>query len=207
MLRNVMNCYGTRVPSLLRLFSQSAGADTQGTLQTPSAESHAGEVLFLSDYNFPISGVSSKFSNASQTPKKVFEHLDKRVVGQTEAKRILAIAYSRLLLIPGNRWRRRQLDPTLQAVIYPKNILMAGPTGCGKTELARTLATLSHSPFIKVEATQYTEVGYHGKDADTIIADLAARHLKKSNGQNQIKLIENMTQEVSSAHLSSVTSS
>lgn len=86
----------------------------------------------------------------------------------------------------------------MQAVIYPKNILMAGPTGCGKTELARSLATLANSPFIKVEATQYTEVGYHGKDVETIISDLASRHLKKSNGNKEIKLLDSMHEEVAS---------
>jgi ATP-dependent HslUV protease ATP-binding subunit HslU len=92
--------------------------------------------------------------------------LNKYVIGQEKAKRSIAIAYR-------NRWRRKNLiDKELQKEVSPKNILMIGSTGSGKTELARRLARIADCPFIKVEATQYTEVGYHGKDVNNIIEDL-----------------------------------
>mgnify|MGYP000453218800 CR=1 FL=1 len=99
------------------------------------------------------------------TPKQIVAELDKYIVGQTEAKRMVAIALR-------NRWRRRQLEPELAEEIAPKNILMIGPTGVGKTEIARRLARLAGSPFIKVEATKFTEVGYVGRDVESIIRDL-----------------------------------
>jgi nucleoside-triphosphatase THEP1 len=100
------------------------------------------------------------------TPKKIVEELDKYIIGQGEAKRAIAIAIR-------NRWRRLNLDPALQQEIGPKNMLMIGPTGVGKTEIARRLAQMVKAPFVKVEATKYTEVGYHGRDVDGIIRDLA----------------------------------
>lgn len=99
------------------------------------------------------------------TPKEIVSELDKYIVGQNQAKRMVAIALR-------NRWRRRQLDPELAEEIAPKNILMIGPTGVGKTEIARRLAKLAGSPFIKVEATKFTEVGYVGRDVESIIRDL-----------------------------------
>jgi ATP-dependent HslUV protease ATP-binding subunit HslU len=99
------------------------------------------------------------------TPKEIVAELDRHIVGQQGAKRAVAIALR-------NRWRRQQVDPTLRAEITPKNILMIGPTGVGKTEIARRLAKLADAPFIKVEATKFTEVGYVGKDVDTIVRDL-----------------------------------
>eukprot|EP00744_Colponema_vietnamica_P007975 GILI01011415.1.p1 GENE.GILI01011415.1~~GILI01011415.1.p1 ORF type:complete len:521 (+),score=133.38 GILI01011415.1:19-1581(+) len=98
-------------------------------------------------------------------PREIVEHLDKFIVGQNDAKRSVAIALR-------NRWRRHRLPQDLRDEVIPKNILMIGPTGVGKTEIARRLAKLSHAPFIKVEATKFTEVGFHGKDVDTIIKDL-----------------------------------
>lgn len=99
------------------------------------------------------------------TPREIVSELDKYIVGQHQAKRMVAIALR-------NRWRRRQLDPELAEEIAPKNILMIGPTGVGKTEIARRLAKLAGSPFIKVEATKFTEVGYVGRDVESIIRDL-----------------------------------
>jgi ATP-dependent HslUV protease ATP-binding subunit HslU len=99
------------------------------------------------------------------TPAEIVSELDKHIVGQDRAKRSVAIALR-------NRWRRAQVDETLRHEITPKNILMIGPTGVGKTEIARRLARLANAPFIKVEATKFTEVGYVGRDVDTIIRDL-----------------------------------
>ena len=103
---------------------------------------------------------------SSMTPQEIVSELDRHIVGQTGAKRAVAIALR-------NRWRRQQVDEALRPEITPKNILMIGPTGVGKTEIARRLARLADAPFIKIEATKFTEVGYVGKDVDAIIRDLA----------------------------------
>ncbi|QBK04462.1 ATP-dependent protease ATPase subunit HslU [Hylemonella gracilis] len=102
---------------------------------------------------------------SSMTPQEIVSELDRHIVGQRDAKRAVAIALR-------NRWRRQQVDAALRPEITPKNILMIGPTGVGKTEIARRLARLADAPFIKVEATKFTEVGYVGKDVDSIIRDL-----------------------------------
>jgi ATP-dependent HslUV protease ATP-binding subunit HslU len=99
------------------------------------------------------------------TPREIVEELDKHIIGQQDAKRAVAIALR-------NRWRRSQISEPLRSEITPKNILMIGPTGVGKTEIARRLAKLAHAPFIKVEATKFTEVGYVGRDVDSIVRDL-----------------------------------
>ena len=101
----------------------------------------------------------------SFSPREIVSELDRFIIGQSDAKKAVAIALR-------NRWRRQQLDPDLQEEIYPKNILMIGPTGVGKTEIARRLAKLAQAPFVKVEATKFTEVGYVGKDVESIIRDL-----------------------------------
>jgi ATP-dependent HslUV protease ATP-binding subunit HslU len=102
---------------------------------------------------------------SSMTPREIVQELDKHIVGQSQAKRAVAIALR-------NRWRRMQVEDALRAEITPKNILMIGPTGVGKTEIARRLAKLARAPFIKVEATKFTEVGYVGREVDSIVKDL-----------------------------------
>ncbi len=110
---------------------------------------------------------------SAMTPQEIVSELDRHVVGQSQAKRAVAIALR-------NRWRRQQVEEKLRGEITPKNILMIGPTGVGKTEIARRLARLADAPFIKVEATKFTEVGYVGKDVDSIIRDLAEVAVKQT---------------------------
>jgi ATP-dependent HslUV protease ATP-binding subunit HslU len=107
----------------------------------------------------------------SMTPREIVHELDKHIIGQNDAKRSVAIALR-------NRWRRMQVDASLRNEITPKNILMIGPTGVGKTEIARRLATLANAPFLKVEATKFTEVGYVGRDVESIVRDLVESAVK-----------------------------
>src|ERR1700733_3567315 len=101
----------------------------------------------------------------NMTPRQTVAELDRYIVGQGAAKKAVAIAIR-------NRWRRQQLAPELRKDVTPKNIIMIGPTGVGKTEIARRLAQLVGAPFLKVEATKYTEVGYHGRDVESMMRDL-----------------------------------
>jgi ATP-dependent HslUV protease ATP-binding subunit HslU len=117
----------------------------------------------------------------SMTPQEIVSELDNHIVGQPDAKRAVAIALR-------NRWRRQQVGEPLRAEITPKNILMIGPTGVGKTEIARRLARLADAPFIKVEATKFTEVGYVGKDVDAIIRDLAEIAVKQTRQSESAKV-------------------
>ncbi len=110
---------------------------------------------------------------SNMTPREIVQELDKHIIGQHNAKRSVAIALR-------NRWRRMQLDEAMAKEITPKNILMIGPTGVGKTEIARRLAILADAPFIKVEATKFTEVGYVGKDVESIIRDLVESSMKRT---------------------------
>ena len=115
------------------------------------------------------------------TPREIVHELDKHIVGQTNAKRAVAIALR-------NRWRRSQVEESLRDEITPKNILMIGPTGVGKTEIARRLARLAHAPFIKVEATKFTEVGYVGRDVESIIRDLVEAAVKLTRQEEMAKV-------------------
>jgi len=115
------------------------------------------------------------------TPREIVEALDEHIIGQSEAKRAVAIALR-------NRWRRSQLDEDLRNEITPKNILMIGPTGVGKTEIARRLAKLANAPFIKVEATKFTEVGYVGRDVESIVRDLIESAIKLTREQEMKKV-------------------
>jgi ATP-dependent HslUV protease ATP-binding subunit HslU len=115
------------------------------------------------------------------TPQEIVHELDKHIVGQNHAKRAVAIALR-------NRWRRQQVAEPLRQEITPKNILMIGPTGVGKTEIARRLARLAEAPFIKVEATKFTEVGYVGKDVDSIVRDLVETAIKQTREQETRKV-------------------
>ncbi len=104
-------------------------------------------------------------SHTALTPRQIVEQLDRHIVGQNEAKRSVAIAIR-------NRWRRQQLSDELRQEVSPKNIMMIGSTGVGKTEIARRLAKLTGAPFIKVEASKYTEVGYYGRDVESMVREL-----------------------------------
>ena len=117
---------------------------------------------------------------SGMTPQEIVSELDRHIVGQKEAKRAVAIALR-------NRWRRQQVEDKLRGEITPKNILMIGPTGVGKTEIARRLARLADAPFIKVEATKFTEVGYVGKDVDSIVRDLVESAVKQER-ERQVQL-------------------
>lgn len=118
---------------------------------------------------------------SDMTPREIVHELDSHIVGQADAKRAVAIALR-------NRWRRMQLNEELRAEVTPKNILMIGPTGVGKTEIARRLAKLANAPFIKVEATKFTEVGYVGKEVETIIRDLADMAIKMTKEQEMARV-------------------
>src|ERR1700754_173137 len=119
----------------------------------------------------------------SMTPAEIVAELDKHIVGQKNAKHAVAVALR-------NRWRRQQVAEPLRHEITPKNILMIGPTGVGKTEIARRLAKLAEAPFIKVEATKFTEVGYVGRDVDQIVRDLldSAIHMTRERLRKQVSL-------------------
>lgn len=122
------------------------------------------------------------------TPKQIVTYLDGYIIGQTEAKKAVAIAIR-------NRWRRQQLSEEMRAEVSPKNIIMMGPTGVGKTEIARRLASLVRAPFLKVEATKYTEVGYHGRDVESIVRDLTEYAVNMVKSEH-IKSVEPKAREM-----------
>mmetsp|Transcript_1281 Transcript_1281/g.1766 ORF Transcript_1281/g.1766 Transcript_1281/m.1766 type:complete len:210 (-) Transcript_1281:310-939(-) len=167
-----VNCRTLPARSWLSSSSASSGdnknEDDDVTNETPDVPEETPEV--------PPPPPSSKVEGSVATnkvedveanlrPSDVVKELDKHIVGQQDAKRAVAIAMR-------NRWRRRQIPKELRKEVTPRNVLMIGPTGCGKTEVARRMAALGDAPFIKVEATKFTEVGYHGRDVDQIIRDL-----------------------------------
>src|SRR5512145_1923994 len=110
------------------------------------------------------------------TPRQIVEALDQYIIGQGDAKRAVAVAVR-------NRWRRQQLPENMRGEVGPKNIIMIGPTGVGKTEIARRLAKLVNAPFIKVEASKYTEVGYHGRDVESMVRDLLELAINMVRGE------------------------
>ncbi|MCC8362893.1 ATP-dependent protease ATPase subunit HslU [Lysobacter sp. A6] len=128
-----------------------------------------------------MNNLAAVHSSSTMTPREIVQELDKHIVGQQAAKRAVAIALR-------NRWRRMQLEPDLRDEVMPKNILMIGPTGVGKTEIARRLATLANAPFVKVEATRFTEVGYVGKDVEQIVRDLADTAVKMYREQAKLRV-------------------
>src|SRR3989338_2865598 len=127
------------------------------------------------------------------TPKEIVSELDKYIIGQKEAKRAVAIALR-------NRWRRQQVPPDLRDEIAPKNIIMIGPTGVGKTEISRRLAKLAQAPFIKVEASKFTEVGYVGRDVESIIRDITDLAVKMAKDEERVK-VQEKAQEIAEERL------
>ena len=123
----------------------------------------------------------------SFTPSEIVSELDKHIIGQTNAKKAVAVALR-------NRWRRQQVAEPLRHEITPKNILMIGPTGVGKTEIARRLAKLAEAPFIKVEATKFTEVGYVGRDVETIVRDLVDMAIKQTR-EVEMKKVRSLAED------------
>ncbi|MGO4812045.1 ATP-dependent protease ATPase subunit HslU [Cupriavidus sp. 2MCAB6] len=129
----------------------------------------------------------------TMTPSEIVSELDKHIIGQNKAKKAVAVALR-------NRWRRQQVEEPLRQEITPKNILMIGPTGVGKTEIARRLAKLADAPFIKIEATKFTEVGYVGRDVDTIVRDLAEMAVKQAR-ESEMKKVRTKAEEAAEDRL------
>src|SRR3954462_464222 len=140
------------------------------------------------NYHSPIPQAHGDHPQAAEllqdklTPKAIVAALNEHIIGQDDAKKAVAVALR-------TRWRRQQLGPELRDEVTPKNILMIGPTGCGKTEISRRLAKLADAPFVKVEATKFTEVGYVGRDVEQIARDLAeeAVRLERDRRRNKVK--------------------
>ncbi|CAI5998465.1 unnamed protein product [Closterium sp. NIES-65] len=165
------------------LSSSGDGATTAATAADPATAP--------ADTDDESSAVSEQVSEDDLTPAKVVELLDRHIVGQAQAKRAVAIALR-------NRWRRKRISGSMRDEVVPKNILMVGPTGCGKTEIARRLAKLIHAPFVKVEATKFTEVGFHGRDVDQIIRDLLENAIQLQRQKARAKAAKEVEEVVES---------
>src|SRR3982750_1845634 len=133
------------------------------------------------------------FITNTPTPREIVLELDKHIIGQADAKRAVAVALR-------NRWRRMQLPQPLRDEVMPKNILMIGPTGVGKTEIARRLAKLANAPFIKIEATKFTEVGYVGRDVESIIRDLVDMAFKMIR-EKEVEKVRSLADEATEERL------
>src|SRR6185437_14411078 len=169
----------SRRPSSTPAASRSARSTSRPT----SASTRTGISLSRSSGRTPqlLAPEASQTNMSSLTPREIVQELDKHIIGQDAAKRAVAIALR-------NRWRRMQVQEPLRQEITPKNILMIGPTGVGKTEIARRLAKLANAPFVKVEATKFTEVGYVGRDVDSIVKELADVAVKMTREQEMEKV-------------------
>jgi len=147
----------------------------------------------LSTVTSAISTERTEDKTSSMTPREIVQELDKHIIGQANAKRAVAIALR-------NRWRRAQVEQNLRNEITPKNILMIGPTGVGKTEIARRLAKLAHAPFIKVEATKFTEVGYVGRDVESIVRDLVDIAIKMTR-EHEMNKVRHRAEDAAEEHI------
>lgn len=169
----------------LFLRRQPRPCDTWVHLSTSAQPEGVTDSMKASEVEFHV----ASSGESSLTPAKVVEILDRFIVGQADAKRAVAVALR-------NRWRRHRVPPELREEIVPKNILMIGPTGCGKTEIARRLAKLADAPFVKVEATKFTEVGFHGRDVDQIIRDLVDNAIQLQRQKMRSQLLEEVEEAV-----------
>ena len=169
----------SRIPKKL---ARRAMADRRRSLRLHQRPADGRDVDPLERSRIGADPTPSRRTNADTHPKAIVAALDEHIVGQDDAKKAVAVALR-------NRWRRQQLAPELREEVTPKNILMIGPTGCGKTEISRRLAKLADAPFVKVEATKFTEVGYVGRDVEQIARDLVeeAVRLERERRRDEVR--------------------